>query len=63
MEANMVTKDCEYLGVLRHQLSHRELIVSVWKDVGSEGTNPLSVALSSLDRRILELAGIVVNIP
>lgn len=63
METNMQTKDCEYLGTLRHQLSHRELIVSVWKGVGSEGIDPLSVALSSLDRRILELAGIVVNIP
>lgn len=63
METNMQTKDCEYLGTIRHQLSHRELIVSVWKGVGSEGTDPLSVALSSLDRRILELAGIVVNIP
>ena len=63
MEANMQTQGCEYLGTLRHQLSHRELIVSVWKGVGSEGTDPLAVALSSLDRRILELAGIVVNIP
>ncbi len=63
MEANMQTKDCENLGTLRHQLSHRELIVSVWKGVGSEGTDPQTVALSSLDRRILEMAGIVVNIP
>ena len=63
MEANMQTKDCENLGTLRHQLSHRELIVSVWKGVGLKGTDPQSVALSSLDRRILELAGIVVNIP
>ena len=63
MEAEMETKGCEYLGTLRHQLSHRELIVSVWKGVGSKGKDPLSVALSSLDRRILELAGIVVKIP
>jgi A/G-specific adenine glycosylase len=63
MEANMQTKGCEYLGILRHQLSHRDLIVSVWKGAGLKGTDPHSVALSSLDRRILELAGIVVNIP
>ncbi len=63
MEANMVTKGCEYLGILRHQLSHRELIVSVWKDVGSKGTDPQRVALSSLDRRILVLAGVMVEVP
>ena len=63
MEENLPTKGCEYLGTLRHQLSHREMFVSVWKDGGSKGTDPQTVALSSLDRRILELAGIVVNIP
>ena len=63
MEENLQTKDCEYIGKLRHQLSHREMIVSVWKGVGSKGIDPQTVALSSLDRRILELAGIVVKIP
>ena len=63
MEENLQTKGCEYIGKIRHQLSHREMIVSVWKDVGLKGTDPQTVALSSLDRRILEMAGIVVNIP
>ncbi len=59
LEKNLNTTDCEFIGTIRHLLSHREMIVSVWKTDGLNGINPDSVALSSLDRRILELAGLL----
>ena len=63
MAADVDTNGCEFVGTIRHQLSHRELVVSVWKSDGASGTNPQEVALSTLDRRLLELAGIVTNVP
>ena len=35
------------------------MIVSVWKTIGTNGIDPLTVALSSLDRRILGLVGVI----
>ena len=34
------------------------MVVSVWKSDGTNGTDPNAVALSTLDRRILELVGV-----
>lgn len=63
MEQDLDTSNCEYLGTVRHLLSHRELIVSVWKSSCEEGIDPNKVALSTLDRRILEMAGLFQNVP
>jgi len=63
METELATTGCEFLGTVRHMLSHRELNVSVWKTDGRNGVDPHTVAISSLDRRILELAGVLENVP
>ena len=58
MASDLETTNCEFLGTIRHHLSHREMVVSVWKSNGTNGTDPNVVALSTLDRRILELVGV-----
>lgn len=58
MASDLETTNCEFLGTIRHHLSHREMVVSVWKSNGTNGTDPNVVALSALDRRILELVGV-----
>ena len=58
MASDLETTNCEFLGTIRHHLSHREMVVSVWKSNGTHGTDPNVVALSTLDRRILELVGV-----
>ena len=58
MASDLETTNCEFLGTIRHNLSHREMVVSVWKSNGTNGTDPNVVALSTLDRRILELVGV-----
>ncbi|MAH29164.1 MAG: A/G-specific adenine glycosylase [Euryarchaeota archaeon] len=63
MATGLETTGCEFVGTIRHLLSHRELIVSVWKTVGTNGIDPLNVALSSLDRRILGLVGVIDDVP
>ena len=63
MATGLETTGCEFVGTVRHLLSHREMIVSVWKTVGSNGVNPGTVALSSLDRRILGLVGVIDDVP
>lgn len=63
METELATEGCEFIGTVRHMLSHRELKVSVWKTDGRDGVDPHSVAISSLDRRILELVGVLENVP
>jgi len=63
MAVGLETNGCAYVGTVRHLLSHREMIVSVWKTVGANGIDPETVALSSLDRRILGLAGVLGNVP
>ena len=63
METELATTGCEFIGRVRHMLSHRELNVSVWKTDGMNGIDPNSVAISSLDRRILVLVGVLENVP
>ena len=63
METELATEGCEFIGTVRHMLSHRELKVSVWKTDGRDGVDPHSVAISSLDRRILEMVGVLKNVP
>ena len=63
MATGLETTGCEYIGTVRHLLSHRELVVKVWKTSGKEGIVPQTVALSSLDRRILALVGVLDDVP
>ena len=63
MATGLETTGCEFVGTIRHLLSHREMIVSVWKTVGTDGIDPTTVALSSLDRQILGLVGVIDNVP
>ncbi|MEC7483796.1 MAG: hypothetical protein VX998_03305, partial [Candidatus Thermoplasmatota archaeon] len=63
MATGLETTGCEFVGTIRHLLSHREMIVSVWKTVGTNGIGPMTVALSSLDRQILGLVGVIDNVP
>jgi hypothetical protein len=57
------TEGLNFLGTIQHKLSHRTLIVKVWKGSSEKGTNPNEVALSTLDRRVLNLAGVMLDIP
>ncbi len=59
MGSDVKTNKSEFVGTIRHLLSHRELIVSVWRSNGSNGIHPETVALSTLDRRILQLVGLL----
>ncbi|CAI8355732.1 MAG: Adenine DNA glycosylase [Candidatus Poseidoniaceae archaeon] len=63
MATGLENTGCEFVGTVRHLLSHREMIVSVWKTVGANGIDPSTVALSSLDRRILRLVGVLDDVP
>jgi len=63
IDATLDTDGLEFLGTIQHQLSHRILIVQVWKGSSTNGMDPDQVALSTLDRRILELAGVVLKVP
>ena len=57
------TQKLDFLGTVQHQLSHRVLKVKVWKGTSKRGTEPDSVALSILDRRVLSLAGVMADVP
>ncbi len=63
MATGLETTGCEYIGTVRHLLSHREMVVKVWKTSGRKGIVPQTVALSSLDRRILVLVGVLDDVP
>jgi A/G-specific adenine glycosylase len=63
IEDDIDTKGLEYLGSIRHVLSHRTMTVQVWKDTCKQGIDPNNVALSTLDRRILTLAGVFIDVP
>ena len=63
MEENLNCEGLEYLGCIKHLLSHRTMKIHVWKDVCKQGIDPNTVALSTLDRRILTLAGVFLNVP
>ena len=57
------TKGLDYLGSIRHVLSHRVMTIHVWRDSCEQGIDPHTVALSTLDRRILTLAGVFFDVP
>ena len=59
----IVTEGLEYLGCIKHILSHRTMNVHVWRDSCMQGIDPNTVALSTLDRRILTLGGVFLNVP
>ena len=63
IEEEIFTEGLEYLGCIKHILSHRTMNVHVWKDSSKQGIDPNTVALSTLDRRILTLGGVFLNIP
>ena len=63
IEEELDSKGLEYLGCIKHILSHRTMNVHVWKDVCEQGIDPSTVALSTLDRRILSLGGVFLNVP
>ena len=44
------------VGKITHELSHRKLIVSVWTGDCATGTDPKTVPISNLDRKILDMA-------
>ena len=48
----------EYLGEIQHVLSHRDMHIRVWRSEGAQGIDPSSVPLSSLDLKLLALAGL-----
>ena len=52
---NVDTEANEKIGEISHQLSHRELRVSVWRGSCSEGIDPKSVPISNLDSKILAM--------
>ena len=49
------TEDKEKIGEISHQLSHRDLRVTVWKGTCSKGIDPKSVPISNLDIKILSM--------
>ena len=62
-DVKLDTEGLNFLGTIQHKLSHRTLIVKVWKGSSATGTNPNDVALSTLDRRVLNFAGVMLDIP
>ena len=48
-----------YLGEVHHVLSHRDMHVKVWCGVAEKGVDPATVPLSSLDVKLLKLAGVM----
>lgn len=47
----------EYIGEVKHTLTHRDIFVQVWLGTCQQGQEPTAVALSSLDQKILALGG------
>lgn len=45
----------EFIGEVKHVLSHRDIFVQVWFGICQQGIDPATVALSSLDRKVLAL--------
>jgi A/G-specific adenine glycosylase len=55
MAENIDVKSLEFIGEVKHVLSHRDIFVQVWLGTCPQGRDPATVAISSLDRKILEL--------
>lgn len=58
MGESLEVSSLEYIGEVHHVLSHRDLHLKVWKGTVAEGVDPASVPLSSLDVKILKMAGV-----
>lgn len=56
---NISTYSLTLIGHVAHHLTHRELRVNVWSGQCSKGIDPSSVPISNLDRKILEIAGVL----
>lgn len=57
MEEKIEVGTLSFIGEVKHVLSHRDIFVQVWLGSCKKGTDPTTVALSSLDRKILALGG------
>lgn len=55
MDENLDVSGMDFIGVVEHTLSHRDIFVEVWQGTCRRGTEPADVAISSLDRKILAL--------
>lgn len=55
MAERIEIESLEFLGEVKHVLSHRDIFVQVWLGHCQNGIDPETVALSSLDRKILAL--------
>ena len=58
IEEHLEVDSLEYLGEIKHVLSHRDLYVRVWRGTVPIGVDPATVPLSSLDLKILSLGGV-----
>ena len=51
MAENIGVESLEFIGEVKHVLSHRDIFVQVWLGICQQGIDPATVALSSLDRK------------
>lgn len=58
IEEHLEVDSLEYLGEIKHVLSHRDLHVRVWRGTIPIGVDPTTVPLSSLDLKILSIGGV-----
>lgn len=56
---DIMTDSLTPVGEIVHHLTHRELRVKVWSGQCSKGIDPSTVPISNLDRKILEIAGVM----
>ncbi|MFB1005420.1 MAG: hypothetical protein QMC59_02940 [Candidatus Poseidoniaceae archaeon] len=61
MAQELDVESLDYLGEVHHVLSHRDLHVRVWIGQIGKGVDPTTVPLSSLDHKVLALAGSSAN--
>ena len=57
MEEEIEVDALSFIGEIKHVLSHRDIFVQVWMGSCEKGIDPSTVALSSLDQKILALGG------
>lgn len=55
MAEHLDVEGMEYIGEVKHVLSHRDIFVKVWRGVCEVGTDAATVAISSLDVKILSM--------
>tara|TARA_B110001452_G_scaffold10279_1_gene8660 strand:+ start:38 stop:994 length:957 start_codon:yes stop_codon:yes gene_type:complete len=56
MAEHIEVDSLKFIGEVKHVLSHRDIFVQVWLGTCPQGLDPATVALSSLDQKILALA-------